>query len=62
MKIGRWTRIWGTIILFMVPVCWLVEHWKYAGPAIWTAIVMGIFCGEAWHRWREGMILRDQKQ
>lgn len=54
MKVTRWTRIMGMTILFTVPVAYMVEHWKYAAPAIMTAMITGIFAGEAWHRWREG--------
>lgn len=46
-------RIFGMILLFTIPVAMLVEHWKYAGLAIWVAVVTGGFCGELWHRWRE---------
>lgn len=44
----------GMTILFTVPVAYLVEHWKYAAPAVMAAIITGIFAGEAWHRWRVG--------
>lgn len=50
----REIRIFGMMMLFTLIVCFLVEGWRYAEPAILTAIITGGFAGEAWHRWRTG--------
>lgn len=54
MKTSREIRIFGMILLFTIIVSLLVEHWKYAEPAILMAVITGGFAGEVWHRWREG--------
>lgn len=54
MLITREIRIFGMILLFTIIVSFFVESWKYAEPAILTAIITGGFAGEAWHRWRTG--------
>ena len=44
----------GMMILFVLPIAFFLESWKYVEPAMIAAAITGGFVGEAWHRWRMG--------
>lgn len=52
IPMSREIRIFGMILIFVLPAAALAESSSHAGAILFVAALLGAVAGEAWHRWR----------